>query len=301
MSFPPELAIDANHPAIKDYLTLVRLQVLTPLLILINVVTIIITAFIPSPTIGTISKKHPTPISPSPNLLGIYFLALFVTEIGYCLLLVITSDEATKQAVLKAVGYPLIYCNGLMAGWAVAWVILTALLLYINVVLLVYHAPTRSRFLDLLFIHAPCRLLLVLVSMLLLPQSIFIMTGKTWDPVYPPEEQYQWLGFAVVITTNVIGTIIVAIRQDVVWCVGALWINICMLMEGKKSAPVNVIGTLIAFAIIQPLALIGSLLVKRFSGRRTTGPIALPVDDRTNPDEEGERVNHQRNVERVWG
>lgn len=38
-----------------------------------------------------------------------------------------------------------------------------------------------------------------------------------------------------------------------------------------------------------------------FSGRRETGPIALPPDDQLNEDEEAARASHQRNVERVWG
>lgn len=311
MSLPAELAIDSNHPVIRDYLTLVRLQVLTPLSVLINVVTILVTTYIPSPGLGTISKTHPTPISPSPNFLGLYFLALFVTEIGYCLLLIMTSDEQTKQAVLKGVGYPLIFSNWLMAGWAVAWLmqqftlstvilaVLAAVLLYTNIVLLIYHAPTRSRFLELIFVHAPSRLFLLLVVMLLLPESALIMAGKFWDPKLPDASLYQWQGFAVVICTNVIGTLIVFIRQDIVWCIGALWINICMLIEGHKSAPVQ--GTLIAFSVIQPLSLAGVLLFKMFSNRGRTGAIALPPDDQLNEDEEAARVNHQRNVERVWG
>lgn len=49
--------------------------------------------------------------------------------------------------------------------------VLAAVLLYTNVVILIYHAPTRSRLLELLFVHAPSRLFLLLVVMLLLPES----------------------------------------------------------------------------------------------------------------------------------
>lgn len=50
--------------------------------------------------------------------------------------------------------------------------ILTLLLLYSNVVLIVYHAPTWRRPLDLAFIHAPVRLFLILPLSLLFPYSL---------------------------------------------------------------------------------------------------------------------------------
>jgi hypothetical protein len=88
-----------------------------------------------------------------------------------------------------------------MAAWAIAWVcalvscppawllkrsqvfeafltstillgILTLLLMYSNVVLIVYHIPTWHRPLDLAFIHAPVRLFFILVLSLLFPYSL---------------------------------------------------------------------------------------------------------------------------------
>lgn len=73
-----------------------RLQVLTPLAVLINIATIFVSKFITYPGLDTISKTHPTPISPSPNVLGIYFVVLFICLIGYCCLLVMASKEETK-------------------------------------------------------------------------------------------------------------------------------------------------------------------------------------------------------------
>ncbi|KAF8513586.1 hypothetical protein BU17DRAFT_53179 [Hysterangium stoloniferum] len=312
MPLPEELAIDANHPAVREYLTLVRLQVLTPLSVLINIATVTVTTFLISPGIGSISKIHPTPISPSPNLLGIYFLVLFATEIGYCILLVMASKDETKNTIINGVGYFLIVANWLMAGWAVAWALqfftlsvvllslLTAVLLYSNVALLLFYPPTRTRPVDTALIHGPVRLFFILPATVLLPQAIFIMLGKTWDPKHPDDGRYanyQWEGFAVVCVTNIVGFLIIVLRRDIAWCLGQVWLNICILVERPKSAPVE--GAAIAFVIIQPVALIVAASFRAFYYRRhREGAIALPSEE----EEDQERnEEHGRNVGRVWG
>lgn len=63
--------------------------------------------------------------------------------------------------------------------------ILTLLLIYSNVVLIVYHVPTWHRPLDLSFIHAPVRLFLILPLSVLFPYSLLydfflpIRTGQS--------------------------------------------------------------------------------------------------------------------------
>ena len=78
-----------------------RLQVLTPLSLLINIATFAVATFVVSPGLSTISKLHPTPISPSPSLVGIYVIAIFAGQIGYCVLLVLASKEETKVCYPK--------------------------------------------------------------------------------------------------------------------------------------------------------------------------------------------------------
>jgi hypothetical protein len=73
-----------------------RLQVLTPLSLLINIATFAVATFVVSPGLSKISKLHPTPISPSPTLVGIYVVAIFAGQIGYCVLLVLASKAETK-------------------------------------------------------------------------------------------------------------------------------------------------------------------------------------------------------------
>jgi hypothetical protein len=46
------LPIDLDNPAVKDYLALIRLQVLTPLSLLINISTVLVCSLIVKPSIG---------------------------------------------------------------------------------------------------------------------------------------------------------------------------------------------------------------------------------------------------------
>ena len=50
------LPLDMSHPAVREYLSLVRLQVLTPLSLLINIATIAVCAAVVNPSIGTPSS-----------------------------------------------------------------------------------------------------------------------------------------------------------------------------------------------------------------------------------------------------
>ncbi|EEB97811.1 hypothetical protein MPER_02794 [Moniliophthora perniciosa FA553] len=178
------LPIDMSHPSVREYLSLIRLQVLTPLSLLINIASIIVCATVVTPSIGTISRRFPTSISPKPIIISVYVAALFIGQIGYCILLVLVRKPETKKTLTKGAGLSLVFANWVMAVWAITWVfewfvastvlqgILLALLLYSNLVLLIYHRPTRARIFDAMFIHAPMRFFLVLQIGLMFPLSL---------------------------------------------------------------------------------------------------------------------------------
>lgn len=54
--------------------------------------------------------------------------------------------------------------------------LMVLLLIYANVVLLIYHAPTTKRPLDIALIHAPLRLFLILPLSLTLPHNILYVS-----------------------------------------------------------------------------------------------------------------------------
>jgi hypothetical protein len=90
------LPIDTSHPAVRDYLSLVRLQVLTPLSLLINVAAVVVCTFVVNPSIALVSRLHPTSITPNASVIGVYLTVVILGQIGYCLLLVVASKTETK-------------------------------------------------------------------------------------------------------------------------------------------------------------------------------------------------------------
>jgi hypothetical protein len=99
-------------------------------------------------------------------------------------LLVLARKAETKKTLVKGVGVSLVLANWVMAFWAVTFVmqwfiaatalqgVLLLLLIYANVVLLVYHEPTRGRPFDTALIHAPMRFFLILPLSTLFPISL---------------------------------------------------------------------------------------------------------------------------------
>lgn len=178
------LPIDFSHPAVQDYIALVRLQVLTPLSLLVNVAILVVCTVLATPSIAEVADDHPTSISPHPPTIALFVLVIFLSQLGYCLLLVLASKPETKQTLTKAVGLSLVFANWVMAFWAIAWVfqwflvatilqgVLLLLLCYSNLALLVYHPPTSARPMDTALIHAPLRFFLTLPLAILFPYSL---------------------------------------------------------------------------------------------------------------------------------
>ncbi|KII91749.1 hypothetical protein PLICRDRAFT_38586 [Plicaturopsis crispa FD-325 SS-3] len=282
------LPIDWSHPAVKEYLSLIRLQVLTPLSLLINIATVLVCAAVVNPSIGEVAKQHRTSISPRSSLIAAYLVAVYVGQLGYCFLLVLARKPETKKTLVKGVGFALVLANWVMAAWAVTWVfklfiastvflgILVVLLVYSNIALLVYHPPTKARPLDTALIHAPMRFFLILPLSLMLPYALFVTLGLSYDASAHPGayDNHPWPGFGVAFGTNLIGLIVVLARRDVVWTVAATWLCVAVWSQRPKPSPVYIVEIL--FTVLHPLALIVSAVYTRMHNRG--GHIALPPD-----------------------
>lgn len=310
--------LDTSNPAVQDFLALVRLQVLTPLSLLLNIATVVVCATITTPTIPHIAYIHPTAISPEFNFIAVYVLAVYVGQIGYCVLLVLASKPETKHTLTKAVGLSLVFANFIMGLWAIAWVLqwflittilqglLLLLLLYSNIALLVYHPPTFARPFDMALIHAPLRFFLLLPLAILFPYCLFITLHLGFHPPEPgnPPVHYSawhaWSGFAVVMSTNLLALLVIIVRRDIVWCVAATWLCISLWLETPKPAPVYI--PTIVFTVLHPLALFLSLIYVQIYGNQTRGReghVALRGEDDAlhhNPD-----GHQQQNGEREEG
>jgi len=227
-------------------------------------------------------------------MIGAYVVAIFIGQLGYCLLLVLARKQETKQTLVKGVGISLIIANWVMGFWAIAWTlryflvstilvgILLIFLIYPNVVLLIYHTPDSSRPLDTALIHAPLRLFLILPLNIVFWHSLFITLGHSWEVGDPTKyDRYQWEGFGVVLGSNLLALLVVTSHHDIIWCVAAVWLNAAQWSRRPKALPVFV--TSILFTILLPIALVVSVLWKNLrTHRRSTGPIALPEEEQEN-------------------
>ncbi|EGN92348.1 hypothetical protein SERLA73DRAFT_191309 [Serpula lacrymans var. lacrymans S7.3] len=308
------LPVDMSNPAVQEYLSLVRLQVLTPLSLLINIATVLVCTVIVKPSIGGITDLYPTSISPNPALIAVYVLAIYVGQVGYCVLLVLARKPETKKAMVKAVGLSLVLANWFMALWAIAWVLqfflvstiflglILLLLIYSNIALLTYHPPSSDRPLDIALVHAPLRLFLILPLSLMFPYSLFITLGLSYAPDLPQDYTlHQWSGFGVSFGVNLLGLAVVITRRDIVWAVAATWI--CASIWSARPKPAPVIIVVILFTVLHPLGLLASMIYNRFYSKQH-GRIALPSDENENTQHEhgGERRGPREvDVEALWG
>jgi hypothetical protein len=95
-----------------------------------------------------------------------------------------------------------------------------------------------------------------------------------------------------VLATNVLGLVIVIFRRDIVWTIGATWLNAALFSQRPKPIPVYV--TSLVFAIVMPMALLASFLILRLRHPQVleatkpsddpnprSGPVHLPGDEET--------------------
>jgi hypothetical protein len=80
---------------------------------------------------------------------------------------------------------------------------------------------------------------------------------------------YQWEGFAAMMAVNLVGLVTVATRRDIVWTVGATWVDVAIWMSDYKPAPVFVR----AFSVVPFLSF---LLMRRGRSRRSYSPSSTP-------------------------
>ncbi|PVG01626.1 hypothetical protein CPB86DRAFT_81640 [Serendipita vermifera] len=313
------LPIDFSHPAVKQYVALIRLQVLTPLSTLVHIATILATEFIVSPSLGDITKTfHRTSITPQPSLVGVFFLILWGLQIGYCFLLVMAWSDDTKKALVHGTGMTFVISNWLIAGYAIAVstqafipaAILISLvvlcLIFVNLRLLIYYPASWTQPFDYMLLHAPARLFLLVTSNLFLPLTIFIAIGDDWTvPSRQGDLQYPWEGFAVIATVGILATIIAGWRRDLVWSAGTVWL--LWSIGGLKSKSTPVMTGIIVFTVMIPLVFLSSLILSVIHSRRDEGRIRLEEGDTARqPPSTGRPAAHQGSgnhevSDDVWG
>jgi len=313
------LPVDLRDPqAVQLYVAHTRLQVGTPVAILVNIATHLVCIMLIHPSARDISHTHTTPMTPGSSLIAISWTIAYSLMVALCLLLIASHKDETKKTFVHGVGVRFIILHWMLAGWIVAWTIqwfiLALVLLSISIVLLFWIAvtlqaypPVRTRPLDTLTIHVPILFLFMTLFVNALPLSIYIVLGWSY-PNYAENIEYAyhaWEAMGILAGPTVAGLIWVIARVDIVSAAAGMWGMMCIIWSGHpKPAPVLVFA--IVFAILYPMVFAVTLMVSRMRERQKLnreGGIALP------PDEEEPivpaNVHNANGVEssshRVWG
>ncbi|EJU01326.1 hypothetical protein DACRYDRAFT_67205 [Dacryopinax primogenitus] len=293
--------LPTSDPLVRQALALIRLQVLTPLSVLVSIGATLVCAVVVRPTMGEISRNHPTSVSPLGVMVGVYWLILWVGLVGYCILLVMARKEETKATIVHGVGLRLVLANWLIAFWSIAFaleffvtsVILLSLtlLLFLSIFLtLLLHPPHTSRPLDYVFIHVPMRMLVMGTLVQGLPLGVFLAAGWV-DNLHAPEGggnvewgKYAWPAFGFIIGLNSLALIEVALLKDLPTALSGTWLVLSVGLARPKPTPVFI--AVILFAVLYPLVWIAAFAWGRLR-RADAGRIVLPEQTEGEGEREG--------------
>lgn len=283
---------DTSDPETRLALKLLRLQVLTPLSVLINVAANLVCALVLSPSMADIMDLFPSGLTPKTGMVGFYMTAVYVLLIGFCVLLITARNHETKETLVNGVGLRLVVVNWLMTAWAALWALqlflpstiilgIVAVLLGWIVFSLVWYTPggPLTRPFDNLLIHSPMKLWFMITLALDFPLSLFV--ALEWNYPYTRPDMYarkQWEAFAFIVSMHAAGVLWVFFRRDLTVTIGGLWIVLSIMLRRPKAAPV--FAALIVFAVLYPLTYISTMAWQRLKRHEEReGRIALPPDE----------------------
>lgn len=88
-------AMPAPAPVVSAA-AMTRVQVLTPLSILVSAGTLIVTSILTRPRLNDVSEAHPTYLTPNATWLMAYWSVIYLCQIGFALLCVVGQKPETK-------------------------------------------------------------------------------------------------------------------------------------------------------------------------------------------------------------
>ncbi|KAL7415651.1 hypothetical protein BDY24DRAFT_266155 [Mrakia frigida] len=283
---------------LRSTFALVRLQIVSPLSLLVSIGANLVCSLFIKPSMADISRSHPTLVTPLSLFIGGYWLVVYALQIGLCLILIMARSEETKDTLIRGIGIRFSIANWLMAGWAVfftmqfSWSFLVAeVLLLLNVLNLAsiyltlhWHAHSHKP-LDWIFIHVPMRLMLVVIWSVDIIDNGFIVLG--WEARDEARyAKYALQACASIAVVNVVGLLIVFFKRDLVWAISATYLLVALLL--KRPKPTTVVATIIIFLALYPLVYLSALALHRI--RTRDGRIRLEEDAILARTEEDQRL-----------
>lgn len=270
------------------------LQMNTPVSLLCCITTALVSAMV-VPSIHYVFRSQPTYFTMAPRMLLAFGIAMLLFEFGFCLLSIITPNIHTQRCIVQGAGSRLALSNYLLSMWLLCRVVDSRLTMVIGsfvlgtVVLLtatngvVLRAKYRPRWVhpfELLLVHVPNKLVLLLAGQVLLWDQLMLTWG--WDRSLGRHALEQGLWFAIIVQT-LVGILLIAwliYTSDLSVYVISMFLDAAVLkfqkmpVIGPNSRPLAL--TLILFismtlrtvALVVPLMLDNGFLIICHSHRR---------------------------------
>ncbi|KAI3617360.1 hypothetical protein CBS9595_003269 [Malassezia furfur] len=228
----------------RERRSLVFLQMNTPLSVLCCIVSAIVGVMI-VPSISDVFTSHPTLITAAPKMFLMYIFVLFLFQVGFCMLAVISQNAHTQRCIVRTTGSRLAVENYLMALWFILFVLDTPLtttigcyiLAGVGVLSLVNFAVLRAKYRPR-WVHPFELLMTVLVIHQLFWQQLFLDNDWVRDPWRGYDHLSHSLGYAigVQVILGILLAVWVGMNTDVSVYLASMYLDASVL--GLKSIPV---------------------------------------------------------------
>ncbi|CEH15054.1 hypothetical protein CBOM_02854 [Ceraceosorus bombacis] len=284
-----------SRPPPVSAVALTRVQILTPLSILISAGTLIVTSILIHPSLSEISEKHANYFTPSSAWLLVYWGVLYLLQIGFALLCVVGQQAETKKLIANGVGVRLAICNFLLAVWSITWVVaspacfvagevllaIIALILLITAAILEFiYPPSAKHPLDWIFVHVPIKMLLISMLQVDVAQQLFM--ALEWDVSHGNKalQHSVWPTFATILSVGAFSALWIFAFQDLTWAACGIVLNLALLAYKipDHDRPAEIVAATIASIVLQGVALFGSYL-QIYIRRQQEGRIRLEEEE----------------------
>lgn len=287
-------------PAERSSLNFLRMN--TPVSLLVCIAAGLFTVML-VPSIHYVFRSQPTYFTMAPRLLFTFAVVLLLFQIGFCVLALVTQSVQTQRCIVQGTGSRLALENYLLALWLLCRVTDTSATMMLgagalfaiavmsgfNAIVLSYkHQARWMHPLEMLLVHLPNKMMLLLAGQVLLWDQLMLAWG--WDRSNGREALGQglWLAIGVQVALGIALAVHCGATFDIsVWAVsmfldGAVLKFHKMPIIGPNSRPFALTVIMVVSMVVRTLALVipnmlqNGFLVVCHTHRRHTPHDAYP-------------------------
>lgn len=238
---------------------LARIQLLSPLSLLVFIAASAIGVLVPRPSIRQISDDYLTIFTPSSQLIGLYWAVIALLLIGQSLVLALTRNRQTQNLLANGVGVRLPLVNLLMSLWVLFWslklflaaeivlfVVFALSLSLLGTTFVLYRSP-KTTFLEAAFVYAPITMINVILfsvdiwqnGLLALKWYKYVGTDSSvhhghWEEGH---KVHEWGAFGIVLGTALVNAMLVFTYADIVWAASAVYLAVALTSVHHGKPP----------------------------------------------------------------